>query len=80
VTAGQADCTVGFGESGSGLLNRAEVDFWSGSDAAEACAPVKVKKAPPLAVTGIELTALWLGVGLLGVGALLLRRRPLHRA
>lgn len=82
VTTGQADCTVGFGESGSGLLNRAEVDFWSGSGAAEACAPVKVKKAPPLAVTGIELTALWLGVWLLGVGALvyLLRRRPLYRA
>ncbi|RXZ68266.1 prealbumin-like fold domain-containing protein [Agromyces albus] len=81
VTAGQADCTVGFGESGSGLLNRAEVDFWSGSDAAEACAPVKVRKAPPLAVTGIELTALWLGVGLLGFGALVyaLRRRPLYR-
>jgi hypothetical protein len=77
VTSAQADCTVGSGESGSGLLNRAEITFWSGSDASEACAPVKVTPPPAMPATGVGLTALWLGLTLLGAGAVLftLRRR-----
>ena len=76
VTSAQADCTVGSGESGSGLLNRAQIDFWSGSDTSEACAPVKVTP-PAMPATGVGLTALWLGLALLGAGGVLftLRRR-----
>ncbi|MFF2494324.1 LPXTG cell wall anchor domain-containing protein [Agromyces sp. NPDC058064] len=76
VTSDQADCTVGMGEDGSGLLNAATIEFWSGSASSEDCAPVTPKK-PPLPATGASLTAGWIGLAVLAAGAalLLIRRR-----
>jgi len=77
ITSAQADCTLGSGETGTGLLNTAELTSWSGTDDAEACAPVKVPPAPPMPVTGIELGAIWAGLLLAGAGGvlMLIRRR-----
>ncbi|MBM7829504.1 type II secretory pathway pseudopilin PulG [Agromyces cerinus] len=77
ITASQADCTLGSGDSGTGLLNTAELTSWSGTDDAEACAPVKVPPAPPMPVTGVTLGALWAGLLLAGAGGVLMvmRRR-----
>ncbi len=80
ITSAQADCTLGSGETGTGLLNTAQLTSWSGTDDAEACAPVKVPPAPPMPVTGVTLGALWGGLMLAGAGGVLLmlrRRRQL---
>ncbi|WP_022889667.1 prealbumin-like fold domain-containing protein [Agromyces italicus] len=76
ITVDEADCTVGMGEDGSGLLNSATIEFWSGSASSEDCAPV-VPEQPSLPATGASLTAGWIGLTVLAAGGLLLflRRR-----
>ncbi|UOQ88189.1 LPXTG cell wall anchor domain-containing protein [Agromyces endophyticus] len=76
IASDQADCAVASSDEGSGELNSATIEFWSGSASSEDCAPVTPEQ-PPLPSTGASLTAGWLGLGVIAAGGLLLflRRR-----
>lgn len=77
ITTDQADCTVGSDTEGTGLLNATTILFSGGDATATACAPVPAALPP----TGVTLTALWGGLGLLAAGGILfaLRRRRYPR-